>query len=130
MSYAGEYGPDETCPCDHYCKSCALHYLTGPNPKPGDVQRVRAQQERKQQEARERQAQLKNSYNALDDLEKGIALALWDLFIESYPGVKASLADAVSGNADSSWAVGRSRNICKEATVSAAAARRFLSVHR
>lgn len=126
MTYDGEYGRDETCPCGHYWRSCSLHASTGPNPQPGDVERALEERKRGLQEARDREAELRNSYNALDNTERAIAEALWDLFLENYPGVEASLPDAVRGESDS-WVVGRSRTVCKEATVAATAARRTLA---
>jgi hypothetical protein len=49
MSYEGEYGPSETCPHDHYWRSCAYCSTIGVRPTPEQIALARASAaERKQ----------------------------------------------------------------------------------
>lgn len=119
--YDGEYGADETCPCGMYYKSCPLHSMTGPNPKPGDTEKALERRKCELAALQQKEIGLHASYDNLSPEERAVADALWNKdFLISFPGVDSTLPNAVKGRADS-WIVGEARAMCRRAKITAVA---------
>ncbi|HSX14921.1 MAG TPA: hypothetical protein VLE72_03395 [Candidatus Saccharimonadales bacterium] len=121
MSYAGVYGPDETCRHGSYWRSCSACSDIGPR---ATDQQIQAKYRRHEEERKQRlldETRRRGLYLALNPTEKRVADAFWKRFRKGYPGVgNLKISDAVEGRADS-WAVGNARSICNDAKIAFAA---------